>query len=228
MKRFVLFISVLFTSVLNAQTAEEVITKINNKYNSIQDYTVNACIKANIPMLKIMPNHGKIFFKQKNKIKIDFKGIAVLPKQGFTELNSFLEEKNSYMAIYGDSVSISGIKTKLINVIPNNSSGEMILVKLWVDIKNSVIMRSQITTKSNGTIHIDYNYTDQINYGLPNQLKFEIDVKKFKIPKSIAGDINKIDQKEEKTKDKSKGTITINFTDYKVNIGLKDDFFSKK
>jgi hypothetical protein len=228
MKQFVLFITISFSLFSKAQTAEDVITKINNKFNAVKDYSVNVYIQANIPMLKIMPNKGILYFKQKDKVKIDSKGITVLPKQGFTELNSFLAEKGSYMGIYGDSAMIRGVKTKLINVIPNNSTSDMILVKLWVDLQNNVILRSQLTTKSNGSINIEYTYADQINYGLPNQLKFEIDVKKFKIPKSIAGDINKTNQKEENTKENAKGTITINFTEYKVNIGLKDEIFSNK
>ncbi|MCU0360143.1 MAG: hypothetical protein MUF75_05400 [Bacteroidia bacterium] len=227
MKQFVLFIAISFSCFSHAQNAEDVITKINNKFNAVKDYSVNVYIQANIPMLKIMPNKGKLYFKQKDKVKIDSKGITVLPKQGFTELNSFLNEKGAYMAIFGDSVMIRGVKTKLINVIPNNSASDIILVKLWVDLQNNIILRSQLTTKSNGSINIDYSYTDQINYGLPNQLKFEIDVKKFKIPKSIAGDINKTNQQEKTTKEIDKGTITVNFTEYKVNIGLKDEIFSK-
>jgi hypothetical protein len=50
-------------------------------------------------------------------------------------------------------------------------------------------------------------------------------VKKFKIPKSVAADINK--SKKEKTKEKKKGTIVINLADYIVNKGIEDAFFSK-
>ena len=88
-------------------------------------------------------------------------------------------------------------------------------------------MKSQITTKSNGSVTTTYMYGDNVTYGLPSQLVFEIDVKAFKLPKSIASDINKTTT-EKKTKPNNKGVITITLTDYKVNTGLTDAIFTKK
>jgi outer membrane lipoprotein-sorting protein len=228
MKTIFTFIIIAITLNISAQKAEDIIAKLNAKYNSIKDYTVNANIKADIPMLKIMPNKAVIYYKQKDKFKIDSKGITVLPKQGFTEINAFLSDKSKYMAVIGDSLIIKGVQTVLINIIPNNAGGEMILAKLWVDVKNYVIMRSQITTKTNGTIFIDYTYGDQITFGLPSEMKFEIDVKKFKMPKSVSGDINNTKNKDQKKKNKTKGTITITLSEYKVNTGLKDSIFKEQ
>jgi outer membrane lipoprotein-sorting protein len=89
-------------------------------------------------------------------------------------------------------------------------------------------MKSQITTLSNGTVNVDYTYGDQISRGLPSVMTFEIDVKKFKIPKSVAADINKSSSKSKSTNTKSKGTITITLSNYKVNTGLSDAIFVKK
>ena len=94
----------------------------------------------------------------------------------------------------------------------------------------SVIMKSQITTLSNGTVNVDYTYGDQISRGLPSIMKFEIDVKKFKIPKSVASDINKssADKKKASANQKTKGIITITLSNYKINTGLSDALFVKK
>lgn len=230
MKKAILFGLLLTTFGAFAQKPEDVIRKINAKLEAVKDYTVNAHIDANIPMIQIMPSKAKIYFKQKDKFKIESKGISILPKQGFTELNTFLSEESKYTAIFGDSLKIRDVDTRLINIIPNSSSGEIILAKIWVDQKNWVIMRSQVTTQTNGTVKTDFKYGSQLNYGLPSELKFEIDVKKFKMPKSVAADINKTssDKKKTKSKPKTKGTITITLTDYAVNTGLSDSLFKDK
>ncbi|AEA45042.1 LolA family protein [Fluviicola taffensis] len=230
MKKAILFGLLSLTFLSFGQTPEDIIEKINAKLATVKDYTVNAHIDANIPMIQIMPSKAKIYFKQKDKFKIESKGITILPKQGFTELNTFLSDKSKYTAVFGDSLEIRGVDTRLINIIPNSSSGEIILAKIWVDQKNSVIMRSQVTTQSNGTVKTDYKYGAQLSFGLPSELKFEIDVKKFKMPKSVAADINKTstDKKKTKSKPKSKGIITITLTDYVVNAGLNDSFFKEK
>lgn len=230
MKKAILFSLLFVTFGSFAQKPEDVIEKINTKLAGVKDYTVNAHIDADIPMIQIMPSKAKIYFKQKDKFKIESKGITILPKQGFTELNTFLSEKSKYTAVFGDSLKIREVETILINVIPNSSSGEIVLAKIWVDQKNSVIMRSQVTTQTNGTVKTDYKYASQLSFGLPSELKFEIDVKKFKMPKSVAADINKTstDKKKTKSKPKSKGTITITLTDYAVNGGLSDSIFKDK
>ena len=213
-----------------SQTAQSVLDKINKKYAEIKDYTVDAKVTADIPMIKILPSNVKIYFKQKDKFKIESKGIVILPKQGFTELNNFLANKSKYTAVFGDSLVIRTVQTRLINIIPNESNGEIILAKIWVDQENMVIMRSQITTQTNGTVKVDYTYGDQLKKGLPSIMKFEIDVKKFKMPKSVASDINKSskDPKKEKEKKRTKGTITITLSNYKVNTGLSDAVFKEK
>jgi outer membrane lipoprotein-sorting protein len=230
MKKILLFSLFSLSFSAFGQKPEDVIEKINTKIAGAKDYTVNAHIDADIPMIQIMPSKAKIYFKQKDKFKIESKGISILPKQGFTELNVFLSDKSKYTAIFGDSLKIRDVDTRLINIIPNSSSGEIILAKIWVDQKNSVIMRSQVTTQSNGTVKTDFKYGNQLSYGLPSELKFEIDVKKFKMPKSVAADINKTstDKKKAKSKPKSKGTITITLTDYAVNTGLSDSIFKDK
>lgn len=226
MRNTFLFAFLVFVSFsLLGQNAMTAIAKINTKYTSVKDYKVHVEVKASIPMIKILPSKAMIYFKQKNKFKIVSKGIVLLPKQGFSELYEFLAQPSKYMAVYGSIEVINGVKTHEVNVIPDEATNEMVLAKLWIDEENNVVMKSQITTKSNGTILTYYEYADQLKFGLPSKMTFEIDVKKFKIPKSVAADINK--SKKEKTKEKKKGTIVISLTDYIVNKGIEDAFFSK-
>ncbi len=209
--------------------ADVVIQQVVQKLNTVKDYTVDANIKTNIPLIKIMPVNASIYFKQKDKFKVVSKGIAILPKQGFTDVNTFLMNKGSYMAVSSGIKTISEIKTNLITVIPTGETNEIILAKLWIDTKRDVIMRSQVTTRSSGTVIVDYSYGTEVQFGLPNQLTFTIDVKKFKMPKSVAADLNKTDQQKKKTADKDqKGTIVIKLTNYKVNKGISDAVFKEK
>ena len=227
MKKFLTLIIIAFQFGLIAQDANDILSKVVTKLNTVNDYTVVANVKANIPMIKILPSKATIYFKQKDKFKVVSKGIVILPKQGFTEIKGFLANKNSYLAVAGDSAKIAGVMTKLINVLPTGENSEIVLAKLWIDTKRSVIIKSQITTKTNGSVTTTYTYGDKVTYGLPSQLVFEIDVKAFKLPKSVAADINKT-AAEKKTKPGNKGVITITLTDYKVNTGLSDATFTKK
>lgn len=230
MRNSIIAAFLLSSTIVFGQTASDVLSKLTAKFNAVKDYTVNAHISADIPMINIMPSNVKIYFKQKDKFKIESKGIVIVPKQGFTELNDFIANQSKYTPVFGEDMLIRNVATRLINIIPNEGSGDIILAKIWVDPINMVIMRSQITTQSNGTVKVDYTYGDQLSKGLPSIMKFEIDVKKFKIPKSVAADINKTASDKKKAKDRQRktGTVTITLSNYKVNTGLADSVFEKK
>ena len=230
MKKLLFIFFLFFRFLVYSQDANVLLDKVVAKINTVKDYSVDALIRTNIPFIKIVPVKAKIYFKQKDKLKIVSKGIVILPKQGFTDINTFLLKKNSYMAVNGGTKIIGDIKTSLITVIPTSENSEFVLAKLWIDPTNAVILTSQITTRSSGTVNVDYRYDSQINFGLPSELIFEIDIKKFKMPKSVAADIN-----NDKTKDKSKkktvdkkGIITIKLSNYIINKGINDAIFQKK
>ena len=230
MKKLLFIFFLFFQFLVYSQDANVLLDKVVAKIKNVKDYSVDALIRTNIPFIKIVPVKAKIYFKQKDKLKIVSKGIVILPKQGFTDINTFLLKKNSYMAVNGGTKMIGDIKTSLITVIPTSENSEFVLAKLWIDPTNAVILTSQITTRSSGTVNVDYRYDSQINFGLPSELIFEIDIKKFKMPKSVAADIN-----NDKTKDKSKkkvadkkGIITIKLSNYIINKGINDAIFEKK
>ncbi len=134
------------------------------------------------------------------------------------------------MAVDGGTKMIGELKTSLITVIPTSENSEFVLAKLWIDSKNAVIISSQITTRSSGTVNVDYFYTSELSFGLPSELIFEIDIKKFKMPKSVAADINndKPKDKSKKKNENKKGIITIKLSNYIINKGINDAIFEKK
>ena len=171
-----------------------------------------------------MPINTKLYFKQKDKFKIDTKSIAILPKQGFLQFSGLVKDTLNYTAIFQSYDNINEKKTSLINLIPNNDTSDVILAKLWIDPIDQVIIKSLITTKSSGTIKTEYTYGSQIAFGLPDVIKFVVDVKKFKIPKALAADIN---TSKSKTVEKKSGEIRVSLKNYIINKGIDDAFFNK-
>jgi hypothetical protein len=109
------------------------------------------------------------------------------------------------MVVESGTKTIGEIKTTQLTVIPTGDNSEFVLAKLWIDTKRSLILKSQITTRSSGTVVVDYSFADQVEFGLPSQLIFTVDVKKFKLPKSVASDLHVTDNKKKKdAKDQDK------------------------
>lgn len=221
--------SLLLFSILSfaslAQDADALLSGIVLKMQKVKDYKVEALITSDIPMVKILPSKATIYFKQKDKIKIDAKGIAIVPKQGFNDISKLLADKNSYTAIYMMKETVSGIATEVVSIFPKSDTSDLVLSKLWIDPVNDIVIKSQTTTRSSGTVTVEYKYGSQKSWGLPDQLIFTVDVKKFKIPKGVATDLNKKSDKKENEKEQKQGKITIDLTQYVINKGIKDEVF---
>jgi len=226
MKVIFLFACLIFASfTCRGQTAQELLAQLVSKLERVNDYSANVLIEADIPLIKILPSKAKIYFKSPDKFKVVSKGIAILPKQGFTDMNIFLSQPESYMVVLAGNEFIDGKETKLLTVIANSSESDIILLKLWVEPIELLILAAEVTTRSSGNVKVSYRYDAQKKYGLPSGIEFKVNVKEFKMPKSIASNPHRAASKKS---DKRKlGTISLELNDYQVNKGIEDSFFVK-
>jgi outer membrane lipoprotein-sorting protein len=221
------FVAISAQPVL-AQDPNLLLKEVRLKLEKVTDYSAQVHIHANVPMIKIDDVNAKVYFKQPNLFKVESKGIAILPKQGMGDLTAFLTNEKGYTCALNGTKMLGSIKTQVISVLPLTEGSDLILVKLWIDPLKDVIMKAQVTSKTNGTLDIDYFYTDQVKYGLPSKLIFTIDVKKFKLPKSVAADLHQTKKKPTTSKEAQEGKITLDFSNYQVNKGLTSQFFKQK
>lgn len=229
MKKFAFAFAIsLFALVSPAQDAPAIINKLTLKMNKVKDYSADAVITSDIPMVKILPSKAVVYYKQKDKFKIDAKGIAIVPKQGISDVTKLLADPKSYNAIYMGKEKVGNVMTELVSLFPANDTADLILAKLWIDPVNDIVLKSQVTTRSSGMVTAVYTYGSQMKWGLPDKMVFTVDVKKFKIPKGVATDINRNTAKDDGKETKKTGEIKVELSNYKINIGLKDDFFKEK
>lgn len=220
----VILLLTFYSITLAAQSPRTLLNYVQAKLNKANNYKADININVDLPYITILPIETKLYFKQKDKFKIDTKSIAILPKQGFLQLNMLVNDTVNYTAIFQSIETINKIKTSLINLIPNNDTSDVVLAKLWVDAVNQVIIKCQLTTKSSGTIKTEYTYGSQLAFGLPDVIKFIVDIKKFKIPKALAADIN---TSKSKKVEKKSGEIIITLKNYEINKGIADSVFDK-
>jgi outer membrane lipoprotein-sorting protein len=217
----------LSLQILNAQDdASKTLKAVYGKLDKVSDYSVKAHIKVDMPLIKILPVNVQIYFKQKDKFKVKSKGIAIVPRQGFDQISKVIRDPSTYTAVQQGFENLNGKQTAIINVIPLSDTSDLILGKLWIDKEQNVILKSQLTTKANGTIVMDYTYKSQLEFGLPDQMVFFVDMKKFKIPKNIGATNSSQPSDDQNKKNKEKiGKIIITFSDYQVNKGIPDNVF---
>jgi len=223
-----LLLALLLMQSAEAQTPNQMLQGVYKMVMLAKDYSVDANIKVDLPFIKILPINAKIYFKQLDKFKVESKSIAIVPRQGFDQFTKMLKDTTTFTSIVTGKEQIGTTETIVLNIIPNADTSDLILGKLWLNKKENVILKSQLTTKSNGTILTEFTYGNQISYGLPDLMVFTVDIKKFKIPKSVSADVNNAKvTEEEKKKNDRKGKIFITLSNYIINKGINDDVFKK-
>lgn len=215
------------STVLRADDAQDLVRRVTGVLTKARDYRVETTITPKVPMINVQPIQATLYFKQKDKFRFVTPGIAVLPKQGFSDISRLLTNTDMFTAITTGQEKLKTGDAAVITLLPKIDSMDVVVAKLWVDVKSALVHKAQITTKSSGTVAIDYTYGTEAAYGLPRRVVFTVDMKKFKIPKGVATDLNRKNKEKDDKKQASTGTITVDFRDYRINKGVDDAVFTK-
>ena len=83
MKKHFIFILLLTSVNLFAQQkdAVKILDAVKEKFNKVKDYQADVIGKLDISFAKVPDTKATVYFKQPDKVKIDSKGFAMLPKQ---------------------------------------------------------------------------------------------------------------------------------------------------
>ncbi|MEO0311346.1 MAG: hypothetical protein RIQ89_1003 [Bacteroidota bacterium] len=224
----ILLLSFFTGSSIADELPRQYLRAINLKFAQVNNYSASIVVTTEIPFIKMFPIKATIYFKQPDLLRIKSKSIAILPKQNVDQLFKIMADTASYEAYLQGDEPINGSETKLVNIVPISDTSDVVLAKFWIDIKKSVVLKSQITTRTNGTIIANYTYGSNERYALPEKIIFTVDTKKFKIPKAVSADLNNYNAAQnDKAKLGKKGKITIEFSNYLINKGISSELFIK-
>jgi outer membrane lipoprotein-sorting protein len=203
---------------------DEILEGVKAAFKKIVDYEVDIRVKIDVDFLKVPDSEAKLYFKQPNKIHVESKKFALLPRQGldFSPLG-LLSVK--YTALYEQEDTIRNIPTSVIKIIPLGNDGDIILSTFWVDQSRNLIIRLESTKKPTGTFTIDFTYEKyDEHYELPSQMEFTFTVDRMMFPRGMDGQSDADDDGDKKS-DSTTGKVYITYANYKVNQGLPDELF---
>jgi hypothetical protein len=217
-----------FLSASAIDEAAALIRILNKRFALVNDYKANVLMEFQIPGVKMNAMNGQVLFKKPNKFRIRTKGIFFLPKQNpMEQMSAMLLDTTSYTSVISGYEAVSGKQCAVVNIIPLQSGTELILGKFWIDSKNPQVLKSQITTKNSGTIETENVYGSFAAYNLPDKITINLETKKIKMSKLMSADLNKKSAPKTDANKLEKGTITMHFSNYKVNSKLADAEFAE-
>jgi outer membrane lipoprotein-sorting protein len=220
---------VFCASLVMAQDAAQLIKKVKAKLELVNNYEATGVMKTDIAFIKAPIGKIKIYFKKPNLFKIKKEGgISLLPKGGLSVNLSSLIASSNYSTIDAGIQDLGSKKLRIIKLLPNEESSDVVISTLYINEKESLIEKAITTTKENGTYTMIMNYGAYSNYGLPDQVVFEFNTKNYKLPKGITlefEDESKPLSAAQQLKNK-KGRVEINYKNYVVNKVIPPAIFN--
>ena len=205
----------------------ELVNRVKAKLDRVNDYTADGILKTDVAFIKAPVSKVKMYYKKPNhfRLKKD-NGISVLPKGGISINMSNIVSMTNFVALAAGDVTVDGVRTKVVKLLPADENSEIVLTTLYIDEANLLIRKAVTTTRENGTYEMNMSYGRYASYGLPDKILFSFNAKDYKLPKGITMDFDEGTQVSDldKLKDK-KGKVEITYTSYTINQGVDEAIF---
>jgi outer membrane lipoprotein-sorting protein len=221
---------VLLMAAKRMDTAEEIIQKVKEKLDKVNDYEAKGKMKTNVAFIKAPIATVKVYFKKPNKLRINNEsGISFIPKGSVNiNMNTIFVNTEGF-----DIIDMGTEKTtnlRIIKLLPKDENSDVVLSTVYIDETQSLIKKAKTTTKENGTYELEMTYGKYAEYGLADKIVFSFNTKDYKLPKGVTFDYDDGSKKEEdanKLKNR-KGKVEISYSSYIINKGVSDSVFDKK
>lgn len=225
MKKNLFLPVLLFSTFAHGQSVSELLQKVRDRLDQVNDYQAIGTMKTNVSFLKEPEAAVTVYFKKPDKLKIkNEKGISFVPKGAVTvSLNNLL--KGTYTVLDAGTDTAHGQKVRLIKLLPQDENADLVLSTLYIDEQRLIILRARTTTRDNGTYEVDMRYGKYIAYALPDKVTFTFNVKNYKLPKGITFDYDDGSHKKQQAPADARGKVEFNYSSYTINKGVPDSVF---
>jgi hypothetical protein len=230
-KVFFLLAGIMFLSMGSkaGDDGSKLYEQLRRKVMTVKDYTADVKIKINVTYIKIPQLSGVLYYKSPDKMRLErHGGLSILPKKKINlTLSNLIPAGNVVVIDMGDQL-VGGKHARVLKVIPEDEKSDIVLTKIWVDEINLLAVRTETTTRSEGTIVLDLEYGKYIAYALPDKVTVFMDLKDYKLPKGVTMDYNNLPEAKQKADKNQKGTLEISYLKYAINKGVNDSVFIEK
>jgi len=238
MSFFMLLALSVMPSSAEKLSAKQILQNSAKQYSTVQDYSVDAKITAKSKSMHIPEMNLKVFFKNPDKLHIESTdGFAVLPRQGAFFGNPVSELLKSSEIVLGQPGRVMGEDCYSVKVTLRRNEGpsdsmdwrdekpmrrgtQGITSTVWIDKKDFLVRQTLTTSEYSPSVKVRITYRKIDNrYWMPDTT--QADISASPIP-----NIN--NRMHHGSRRNQPMTVTMKFSNYKVNTGLDDKLFDTR
>jgi outer membrane lipoprotein-sorting protein len=205
----------------------EVLQKVVDGVEGVQDYEVSLEADVHLERVRIPRAKATMYFKKPDKVHFDSPSIAMMPREGIAFNSAAVLEQYTAEMVGGDTVQ--GKKAFKLQLAAKAPTARLRQLFIWINPENWTISRLQTIPHEGRILTMDFSYGFQDGkYWMPVSLTASFGIldeggmKKPQVDSSSSPE-TPLDQMQMRAP--RSGSISITYSDYKINIGLSDEIF---
>jgi outer membrane lipoprotein-sorting protein len=228
---YVLSCAFILPAAGNAQklSATKVMDHVVDGFETVNDFTAN--IEADVQMERIQVPHMKavLFFKKPDKVHFSSQAFLMVPRDGIVINPANL--RNNYDAVIVQEEKPEDPKLVKLQLAAKSASVRVRQLSIWVDPSNWTIVKMETVPYGGRTLMLTFTYAVQENkYWMPEKVVASFGAQA--VAPDAANDLlemkaQAMTEGQQRPSPRS-GSVTITYSNYKINAGIDDAVFEKK
>jgi hypothetical protein len=181
----------------------------------VQDFYAEVAIAVDVDFLRVPVKKAEVFYQRPDTWQFKARGFLMIPKKS-VKFSGAAYVEGPVSAFYVTSALMDQALVDVVKVLPLAADNELVLATLWIDRSTAVLRHVEAHTRSAGTYQVHFVYADA-PFDLPVQTVITFEISRMQLPLKYVGRL-KIDP--QKLGDKARGTVTLTYTNFKVNEGI--------
>lgn len=207
-------------------SGEEILRRVEQQLAPIQDYVVDLQAEVNMERLRIPTMKATMYFKKPDKVHFESESFAMLPREGIAVNPAWLRERFTTTVIGFDT--LDGVTTQKLQLAAKDISTRIRQMFLWVNTERWTIEKLETIPYQGRSLTVHFHYLRQAGgYWLPDTMRATFgfaapDTSGISWMNQYAPQMNEIQRPPRS------GTVTVVYSNYRVNVGLSDEIFQRK
>jgi outer membrane lipoprotein-sorting protein len=208
--------------------ADSLLSKAVEAFGDVSDFSVTIDAEVNMEQVQVPNMHATMYFKKPDKIHFDSKGFLFVPRDGIMLNPAVLSDR--YNASLVQSEMTQGRMVYKLQLAAKETKTKLRQMYVWLESVNWTILRIETIPYEGRTLTMDFSYElVQEKFWLPSKIVFSLgstgerEKSSEILDSQQGGQFGNVQRSLPRN-----GSVTIVYSDYKVNTGIDDSLFEKK
>ena len=202
-------------------SGETILRNVESRLASVRDYTVSLDVVADIERLNVPPMHVTMYYKQPDRIHLDAEGFALLPREGLQPDVGKLLARYTVAGAARDT--LDGLPVRKVTLQAKSDRTFPRSLSVYVNPERWTTERIVTTGAADRLVTISFSYMQVDGVWLPGGMTAA-----FALAQADSAETDLPPAAPLRGQQKPRnGTVTVRYSNYRLNTGLSDDIFTK-